>query len=457
MKIILSHAFFLKDDPVEMKVMKPYFPLWLLYVSAWLKKEGWPNEVYDPTFRSMNGMMKYLVSQKPEIIVLWSTMMTKLNVLKILTQIRQRKDQKALKIIIGGPDARHNAENYLQWGADVILTGEGELALTEIVKAFHDQHFTGLQKINGIGFQKKEGEIIINADGKFLPADEWLIPSRESIDMSEYFTAWKKAHGYSSLTISSMRGCPYDCYWCTKALYGTKYRRRDPALVVSEMMMIRDSYNPDQVWFTDDVFTISTQWLRQFNEELGKNHLLIPYECISRSNCLDDETLGLLKSSGCKKLWIGAESGSQRIIELMNRKIDVEQTISVINRAKAQGISTGTFLMLGYPGEKKRDIFKTAGYLKRACPDQVTVTLAYPVKGTKFYNEIESTFTEPFAWQKQTEKQIRFKREYSDRFYRFAVRYLFNTAAALKEKSGKKRIIFTLKAVISKIYLLLFR
>src|ERR1035438_4281417 len=135
MKIILSHAFFLKDDPVEMKVMKPYFPLWLLYVSAWLKKEGWPNEVYDPTFRSMNGMMKYLVSQKPEIIVLWSTMMTKLNVLKILTQIRQRKDQKATRVIIGGPDARHNAENYLQWGADVILTGEGELALTEIVKA----------------------------------------------------------------------------------------------------------------------------------------------------------------------------------------------------------------------------------------------------------------------------------------------------------------------------------
>lgn len=225
--------------------------------------------------------------------------------------------------------------------------------------------------------------------------------------------------------------------------------------MVGEMLMIKNLYNPDQLWFTDDVFTISRQWLRQFNEELKKNRVLISYECISRSDCLDDEILEILKISGCKKLWIGSESGSQKVIDLMNRKIDVEKTISVINQAKNKGISTGTFIMLGYPGEKKSDIFKTAGYLKRACPEEVTVALAYPIKGTRFYDDIERTFIEPFEWQKQTERQIRFKKSYSDRFYRFAVRYLINMSLAMKATSGLKKILFTLKATVSKIYLLL--
>lgn len=456
MKIILTHAYFLKDDTVELKVMKPYFPLGLLYLSAWLKKEGFPHEVYDPTFRNLDEMKQHLEQQKPEIIGIYSTLMTRLNVLKIIAHLRQKKDQRSIRIIIGGPDVRYNTENYLHCGADVVIPGEGEQTLAETVKIFVEQNTKGLQEINGIVFKNNEGKFIINGDRTFLHPDEWLFPSRESIELSGYLKSWKETHGYTSLTINTMRGCPYACYWCSKSVFGNTYRRRSPALVVEEMLIIKSMYNPDQLWFTDDVFTISRQWLRQFNEELVKNRVLIPYECISRSDCLDDEILELLKISGCKKLWIGTESGSQKVIDLMNRKIDVEQTISVIKQAKNKGISTGIFIMTGYPGEKKRDIFITAGYLKRACPEEVTVALAYPIKGTRFYDDIEITITEPFEWQKQTERQIRFKKKYSDRFYHFALRYLMNTANAMNAKSGRKKIMFTLKSFVSKIYLLLF-
>jgi len=457
MKILLTHAYFLKDDPAEMKVMKPYFPLGLLYLSAWLDKKGFPNSVYDPTFRNIDDLKQHLDIQKPEIIAIYSTLMTKLNVLKILAHIRHFKDQKSVKVIVGGPDTRHNADSYLEYGADVIIPGEGEQALAETVKCFAGENYYGLQKINGIIFKNKEGKVIKTTDRTFLSPEEWLFPSRESIDQSAYLKSWKETHGYSSMTISTMRGCPYACYWCSKSVFGNSYRRRSPALVVAEMMLIKKTYNPDQLWFTDDVFTISQQWLRQFNDELIKNNILISYECISRSDCLDDEILGILKNTGCKKLWIGAESGSQKVIDLMNRKIDVEQTISVIKQARNKGIDTGTFLMLGYPGEKKNDIFGTASYLKRACPEEVTIAMAYPIKGTRFYKDIESTFTEPFEWQKQTERQIRFKKAYSDRFYRFAVRYLMNTANSVKAKPALTKIVFSLKAGISKIYLLLFR
>jgi anaerobic magnesium-protoporphyrin IX monomethyl ester cyclase len=457
MKIILTHAYFLKDDPAELKVMKPYFPLGLLYISAWLTKEGFRHELYDPTFRDIDEMKKYLDSQKPEIIAIYSTLMTKLNVLKILAHIRHIKDQKTVKVIVGGPDTRQNAANYLEFGADVVIPGEGEQTLAETVKVFEKENVNGLQKIKGIIFKNREGKIIKNDESSVLPPDKWLIPSRESIELTGYLAAWKEKHGYTSLTISTMRGCPYACYWCSKSVFGNSYRRRSPALVVEEMMQIRKMYNPDQVWFTDDVFTISHQWLNQFRDELQKKQVSIPYECISRSDCLDDETLDILKQTGCKTLWIGAESGSQKVIELMNRKIDIEHTISVIRKANTRGISTGTFLMLGYPGERKKDIFNTADYLRRACPEEVTVAMAYPIKGTRFYDDIESTFAEPFVWQKQTERQIRFKKAYSDRFYRFAVRYLMNTAMELKTTSGIKKFKYRLKALISKVYLLLMR
>lgn len=457
MKIILTHAYFLRDDPAELKVMKPYFPLGLLYLSAWLKKDGFPNEVYDPTFRDMDGMKKHLDQQKPEIIAIYSTLMTKPNVLKILAHIRHFKDQGSVKVIVGGPDTRYNAENYLQYGADVVIPGEGEQTLSETVRIFAEQKFRELQNIKGIVYKTKEGKMIKNADRSFLPSEEWPFPARDSMGQPEYLKSWKEAHGYSSMTISTMRGCPYACYWCSKSVFGNTYRRRSPALVVEEIRKIKSGYNPDQLWFTDDVFTISHQWLRQFSDELTKNHVSIQYECISRSDCLDEETLELLKNSGCKKLWIGAESGSQKVIDLMNRKIDIGQTISVINQARTKGIPTGAFLMLGYPGEKKSDIFRTAGYLKRACPEEVTVALAYPIKGTRFYEDIESTFIEPFEWQKQTEKQIRFKKSYSDRFYRFAVRYVINTAVAMRAKPGWRKLVFTLKAFVSKIFILFFR
>ena len=454
MNVLLTHGYFIAEDPAEARIMKPYPPLGLLCLSAWLAMEGIPNKVYDTTFSSLEGLKYDLLDEKPAIIGIYSTLMTKLNVLKIISFIKGSPAFQHSVIIIGGPDARHNAASYLEHGVDLVIPGEGEQPLTETINML-DNKKSDLAVIPGIIFRKTDGEIVNTGDAKPLDPRLLPLPNRESIDMSAYTDHWQKAHGYSSLNINTMRGCPNSCNWCSRSVFGSTYRRRDPESVVEEIIKLRDLYKPDQVWFTDDVFTISLEWLKNFINELSRRNVVLQYECISRSDRLDDEVLDLLAKSGCRKLWIGCESGSQKVIDLMNRRMNIEWTIDVIRQAKKKEISTGTFIMLGYPGEEKKDILETAKFLKRASPDELTVGIAYPIKGTPFYDLAKPGFIRPFDWEKISERDIVFKKAYTNLFYRFAIRYLFNISRSLNEKDGFKRSICKVKTFITRVFIAL--
>jgi radical SAM superfamily enzyme YgiQ (UPF0313 family) len=382
--------------------------------------------------------------------------MTKSRILDIIIFIRQSEALKQTKIIIGGPDVRYNAENYLKEGADVVVPGEGEGPIAELVTAISnvDSDKQKLFGIKGINFIDNNGLLVQTDVREPLDLTEVPIPNYDYLDVNEYLHHWKIAHGYSSMTINSMRGCPYSCNWCSKSIYGNSCRRRSPEAIVKELMMLRNTFRPDQVWFTDDVFTLNNEWLREFNNELLKENTIIPYECITRSDCLDEEVIRLLKNSGCRKVWVGAESGSQKVINLMNRRVDLGYTSRVIERLKSMSISVGTFIMLGYPGESRKDILMTAGFLKNTLPDDLTLGIAYPIKGTRFYKQVESDFDPPYRWRDGNERNIRFKRPYTDRFYRFSIRYFKNIVEYKKRTQGFKKWKFYIKAIISKAYII---
>jgi anaerobic magnesium-protoporphyrin IX monomethyl ester cyclase len=457
MNIILTHGYFLKEDPAESRIMKPYVPLGLLSISAWLSRLNIENKVLDATFSSFGEVASSIDQAKPGMIGIYSTLVTKLNVIRMIRHIRENHEMDTSRIIIGGPDARYHAENYLSLGADIIVPGEGEEAMAEIAGVLSGSGKNSLSEVAGIIFKNEDGKFVRTPERKFLDPDDIPVPAREVVDMEKYLVAWKEHHGFTSLSVNTMRGCPYSCNWCSKSIYGNTYRRRRPDVVADELKILCDQYNPGQIWFTDDVFTISREWMKKFCEELEHRNISIPYECISRSDCLDDEILDLLKRSGCRKLWIGAESGSQKVLDLMNRKTDILQTILIIEKAKARDISTGTFIMLGYPGEKKADIFKTAGYLRQAKPSEFTLTMAYPISGTKFYNDTVKNFRSPFVWETQTEREIKFRREFSDIFYRYAVRYVFNSAKAASSNGSLRKFLYSMKSAISKSMVILLR
>jgi len=210
----------------------------------------------------------------------------------------------------------------------------------------------------------------------------------------------------------------------------------------------------------DDVFTVSHKWLEAFSQEMKARNISIPFECITRAERLNDEVLGMLKQAGCFRIWIGAESGSQRILDLMKRKVQADNVVEMMNRTKDFGIETGTFIMVGYPTETKEDIDQTTEYLKRANPDHFTITIAYPIKGTGLYNQIESDIIQQPEWSTSTDREIDFKRTYSREYYDWAVRKIVNEVNYYKqtvghEKSALKAIKFKTKSILSGIQMTL--
>lgn len=443
MSILLTHAYYLSADVKEQKIMKPYPPLGLLYVSGYLLSKNIANDVFDSTFYTKAQQLDFILEKKPEVIAIYTNLMTKIEVVSLI-KILKTEPYGFPKIILGGPDVTYNVENYLNTGADFLVIGEGEETTYELYGAIKNN--LDFEQVHGIAFRKNGNIVQTPARTKFRELDDLPLPNREAIPNQKYLETWKQNHGESSMTISTQRGCPYTCKWCSTAVYGQSYRRRPAALVAQEMKLLKEKYNPDAIWFVDDVFTISHKWLTAFHEEVVKQNAQIRFECITRAERLNDEILRLLKEAGCFRIWIGAESGSQKIIDLMDRRVDVNHVKKMIQDTNTLGIETGTFIMVGYPGETEEDIHQTIQYLKEANPTHYTITVAYPIKGTSLYHEIEHDITAAPDWQISTDRQIDFKRQYPRKYYDYAVKKVVNEVESYREfQKGNTIKALTLK------------
>ncbi|MGH2665137.1 B12-binding domain-containing radical SAM protein [Flavobacterium sp.] len=444
MSILFTHAYYLSDDPKEQKIMKPYPPLGLLYVSAYLLSKNISNDVFDSTFYSQSAQLDFILEKKPKVISIYTNLMTKIEVVKLIKKLKTAT-YNFPKIILGGPDVTFNLENYLRTGADFLIIGEGEETTHELYNTIMANG--DFSSVTGIAYLENDVVIKTSERTKFKELDELPLPNRDAIPNEKYLETWKNNHGESSMTISTQRGCPYTCKWCSTAVYGQSYRRRPPHLVAQEMKMLKNKYNPDAIWFVDDVFTISHKWLTAFHEEVVKQNAQIRFECITRAERLNEEILRLLKEAGCFRIWIGAESGSQKIIDAMDRRVDVNHVKKMIQDTNSLGIETGTFIMVGYPGEKETDITETIQYLKEANPTHYTITIAYPIKGTSLYNEIENNITVRPDWETSTDREIDFKRNYTRKYYDYAVSKVVNEVEFHREwiKSQNRDLLKILK------------
>ncbi len=441
MSLILTHAYYIYDDPKELHIMKPYAPLGLLYISSYLNDKNVENHVFDSTFYSQEEQLAFIQKKQPRAVAIYTNLMTKINVVKLVKILNSDPEYGFPKIILGGPDITYNCENYLKTGTDFLIIGEGEQTTLELYQAIIDND--DYRTITGIAFLENNKLKKTPPRIKIKDLSELPLPNRAAIPIEKYLDTWKTYHGKSSMTISTQRGCPYTCKWCSTAVYGQSYRRRPADMVAAELRMLKDTYNPDSIWFVDDVFSVSHKWIRSFHKEVIKQDAIIPFECITRAERLDDEILQLLKESGCFRIWIGAESGSQKIIDAMDRRVDVNVVKEAIQKTNAIGMETGTFIMVGYPGEDETDINETINYLKAANPTHFTITVAYPIKGTSLYNEIEDKITVQPNWEVSTDRDIDFKRTYKRKYYDFTVRRIVNEVNYFKKKTSTNRYNIT--------------
>ncbi len=436
MDILLSHGYFLFDDPKERAIMKPYPPLGLLYLSSFLKQKNFAVEIFDGTFASRAQYAALLKEKRPKLVGLYSNLMTKFNVLEM---IRQAKAQNCI-VIVGGPDPPYYAEEYLNFGADVVVIGEGEEALQELIPFLSQEKFEQLATVAGIVFKDERGHIHRTPSRALLPdLDALPMPDRGAIDLQRYVDTWRTHHSMGAVSLITSRGCPYSCTWCSHSVFGKTLRKRSAALVVSEVEMIRAEYQPDMLWYADDVFNINHKWLFEYATELKRRGIQIPFECICRADRMNEEVVRTLKEMGCFRVWLGSESGSQRLLDLMKRGVKAEQVQAMTRLAKRYGIATGMFLMWGFEDENEDDIAQTVEHVKRANPDLVLTTVSYPIKGTEYYGRMteQNLVTGNGAWEQSNDRDFHIAGRHSKRYYDFVNRWMHNELALQRmQESG---------------------
>ncbi len=445
MSLVLTHGYYLSQDLKEQRIMKPYPPLGLLYISAYLLERGIENHVFDTTFYNQSEQLQFIEEKKADVVAIYTNLMTKIEVVKLIRELRNNARYRFPKIVLGGPDITYNCENYLKAGAHYLVIGEGERSMYELYLAIVSK--LPVSEVAGIAYLE-EGRVLKTAPREKMNDLSGLpLPNREVVPMEKYLQTWKENHGQSSVTVSTQRGCPYTCKWCSTAVYGQSYRRRPAADVVAEIVLLKERYNPDALWFVDDVFTVSHKWIQSFHTEMKKKDVRIPFECITRAERLNEAVLRLLKETGCYRIWIGAESGSQRIVDAMDRRVDLTVVKEMIQKTNALGMETGTFIMLGYPGEHEKDIHSTVAYLKEANPTHFTITVAYPIKGTALYQEIEHKINSNPDWETSTDREIDFERTYSRKYYDYALSHVINEFKYHREllKEKEKNVLKALK------------
>ncbi len=421
MDILLTHGYFLYEDPKELQIMKPYPPLGILYICAHLRSKGLSVEVFDSTFSSRQQLFDLLQQGPPSVVGIYANLMTRSNVVEIL---RVAKDA-GWKTVVGGPEPSAYIDEYLDAGADVIVIGEGELTLEELVPVLPSHSAEALRKVNGIAFRTAEGTVVRTPPRdqiRDIDAQPW--PARESIDLTRYLRIWREHHGMGSVSLITARGCPYHCRWCSHEVFGKTHRRRKPSSVADELEWLINRYQPEMAWMADDVFTIHHGWFFQYAAELKRRGVKLPFECISRADRLTRQVVETLAEIGCFRVWIGSESGSQRILDAMERGVSAEEVRSAVAMCKSRGIKTGMFLMWGYEGEELGDIEATIEHVKRTDPDIFFTTVAYPIKGTPYFAEVADRVENFKAWSVSSDREVRIRNRHSRQFYSFADKLL---------------------------------
>ncbi len=316
----------------------------------------------------------------------------------------------------------------------MIVNGEGEVSLEALLQG------ADLVNVPGIQFRAADGSIARTAPAPQianLDAQPW--PDREQIDLSKYLDAWRSRHGRGSISVITARGCPYHCRWCSHSVYGKTHRRRSPASVAEEIAWIRERYHPEMLWMADDVFTIHPGWLAQFGAEMRARDLRIPFECITRADRMNASIADTLASLGCFRVWIGSESGSQKILDAMQRGVRIDQVQDAVRTLRHRGVETGMFLMWGYEGEEIGDIEATVEHVKTCRPDIFLTTVSYPIKGTPYFDDVAPRVIRIGEWSSTTDREVRVAGRHSRRFYQFADQLLKSEVAGLIPEADAAR------------------
>jgi len=436
LSILVCHSYFLRFDQKQQQRAKPYPPLASLQVAAMLRAAGHEVSFFDAMLADdLEFYERRLSVIKPQVVLFYEdnfNFLSKMCLGKMRDacfEMIAAARAAGMRIIAAGSDASDATAAYLDAGADLVLHGEALAGLSALVARLNSTlDLPNAELANGlpdVSHVTATGPKRSTAAAPFPEPALSALPAWDLIDIEKYRRVWRRAHGYFSLNMAASRGCPFRCNWCAKPIWGNQYLQRPAAEVAAEMLHLKRHYRPDHIWFADDIFGFKPDWVREFAATLATSGGGVPFTIQMRADLSSEKMAAALREAGCREVWIGAESGSQKILDAMNKGTTVGENIEARRILKVEGIRVGFFLQLGYLGENLDDILATRRLVDEARPDDVGVSVAYPLPGTKFYEMVKGELGTKRHWNESSDLEMMFHGTYTSDFYR-AVRNLLH-------------------------------
>jgi len=430
MKLLFTHSYFLKFDSKQYQTAQPYPPLGTLYAMSYLRENGYEVKLFDTMFcNSAKEIESTIDAFQPDVLISYDdgfnylTKMCLTNMREACFEMQQYAKKKGCKVITSSSDAADHFESYLHHGADAIAIGEAEQTVLELCNAFKTN--SSIELIAGIAYLKNGQSVKTTKRSVIKDLDTLPSPAWDLLDISPYKKMWLEKHGYFSLNFVTTRGCPYKCNWCAKPIYGNRYNTHSAENIVKEIKKWQTEFGFTHVWFADDIFGLKPKWLNEFEYFTKKENLHIRYKIQSRADLLlEEDNIKHLAESGCDMVWMGAESGSQKILDAMDKGTKVEQIYEATRLLKKHHIHVSLFLQLGYLGETIDDIKLTLKLVEDLLPDDLGISVSYPLPGTVFYDKVKDQLKTKSNWTDSDDLDLMFANTYKKEFYKQLQRYI---------------------------------
>ncbi|WP_394747364.1 B12-binding domain-containing radical SAM protein [Spongiimicrobium salis] len=428
--ILFSHSYYYPLDSKQWKNKTPYPPLGTLYAASLMQKEGYRVDLFDTNLLDNPMTIRpKLEEQKPKYLVLYDDGFNYLTKM-CLTTMREAafkmlaigKEHQCITIVCSS-DATDHYEKYIKEGADYVIQGEGEMTLKQLITTLEAEE--SVAEIKGLVFQKEDKTIANPKQPVMHHLDELPLPAWELVDIASYKQVWKQSNKEFTLNIATTRGCPYKCNWCAKPIYGNRYNSHSPSYIVQHIKLLQERFGVKRFWMCDDIFGLKPNWVQEFRDELKKEKINIKYYIQSRADLLlKEDNIDALAASGLQEVWIGAESGSQKILDAMDKGTKIEQIYEATRLLKKKNIRIAFFIQFGYLGETKEDIAKTITMIKELLPDNIGISVSYPLPGTKFYDKVKNDLKLKTNWTDSDDLAMMFQGTFNSKYYRKLHRYV---------------------------------
>lgn len=453
--ILFTHSYMLRLDPKQLRLRRPYPPLGTIQAAACVRATGRTVALHDVMHStSHSDFLASLDSHQPTTVVVYDDGFNYLTKM-CLTNMRHEAfamlaaaRARGCRTVMASSDANDHSDVYLRAGADVVLLGEAEATLLDVLDAMD----AGLEIQAILGTATLQNDVVIRTPKRpvMTDLDALPFPAWDLIDIAPYRSMWQASAGALSINIATTRGCPFKCNWCAKPIYGNRYTSRSPQHVADELKIVQSLFQPAHVWFCDDIFGLKPGWVQQFADIVETRGLRIPFTIQSRADLLvKDDTVAALARAGCAKVWLGAESGSQRVLDAMDKGITVQQIHESVGALRTRGIKPALFLQFGYLGETRSDIDATILMVRTLLPDDIGISVSYPLPGTGFHETVLELIGPKANWSDSDDLALMFRSTYRPQFYRRLHRFVHHDLRA--RQGGLKAPVHAIAAFIERI------